>query len=131
LVEVLELPGLGHGQVLIRMSADYMATVGRSSNNFVKVFFPLVLSSEAALNLHLFLSVFSRRLNMPNKCPTNDLLDLCDKLSIAGSDEREMRRALKRVLDAVNKHLLLADPHKPQYAVEFPSPDTVRLVRID
>lgn len=129
LIEVLQLPETGHGEVLVRLTADYMATVAQSTRNFVKVCFPLVLTSEAALNLYLWLLAFRRHPRMQKSCPTNDLIDLCLKLGIAGSNLPELRRGLKRALATVNKNLLVADPRKTQYGVEFPSPDMVWFVK--
>ena len=91
--------------------------------------FPLVMVSEAALNLGLFLPLFPRVPPSPSRCPTNDLYHLCDKLGIAGGNAPELRRGLKRALVAVNSNFEITHPNKLQYEVEFPTTGQVRFVR--
>ena len=123
------MPDEGHGEVLVKLSSEYMATVGRDSSNYVKMHFPLVTASDAAFNMSLFLPTFARAPNLPRTCPTYDLTQLCDKLGIAGGNAPEIRRGLKRALAAVNSNFEIAHPSKLQYAVEFPPANQVRFVR--
>ncbi len=128
-IELLEMPDEGHGEVLVKLSSEYMATVGRDSSNYVKMHFPLVTASDAAFNMSLFLPTFVRAPNLPRTCPTYDLTQLCDKLGIAGGNAPEIRRALKSALVAVNSNFEIAHPNKLQYEVEFPTTGQVRFVR--
>ena len=121
------MPLKGRGPVTIRLSRQFMKTIDRGNRHYLKVPLPLALSSEAALNLSLFLPVFARMPHLSWTCPVNKLKSLCDKLGISG-DPRKLRQRLNATLDAVNDHLKVAAPGGPQYRIKRIDAETVRLI---
>ena len=126
-IEKLTMPETGRGPVIIRLSREFMKTIDRGNRHYVKVPLPLALSSEAALNMSLFLPLFPRLPHLNWTCPMNKLKPLCDKLGIAG-DPRKLRQRLNATLNAVNGHLEVVKPRGPQYRIKRIDAETVRFV---
>ena len=126
-IKKLTMPETGRGPVIIRLSRQFMKTIDRGNKHYVKVPLPLALSSEAALNMSLFLPLFPRLPDLPRTCPANKLKPLCDKLGISG-EPRNLRRRLKATLDAVNRHQKKIGPGGRRYRIKRIDAETVRFV---
>lgn len=114
-VSAVEYPERGRGPVTIRLSKEYMRTIARDAKYYVRLPLPLPLSSEASLNLALFLPAFARERRAPTTCPIYDLRYICDTIGIPGSQDREpwyLQSRLSEYLETVNTYFAATHPRR-------------------